>query len=102
MVVPESVEEIGRNVFSSSLEMLMMKRREPIAFDVKYFGNASLLPANCQLIVPFGTRDAYIAAGWTENIFKGGVVEEDSILDVNGDGVIDMQDVRTVLGKYLD
>lgn len=27
------------------------------------------------MTVPAGTRDAYIAAGWTENVFKGGVVE---------------------------
>ena len=27
-------------------------------------------------MVPYGTRNAYIAAGWTEEVFKGGVVEE--------------------------
>lgn len=31
----------------------------------------------CKLIVPAGTRDAYIAKGWTESVFKGGVVEMD-------------------------
>lgn len=29
----------------------------------------------CILYIPFGTRDAYIAAGWTEDVFKGGIVE---------------------------
>lgn len=32
----------------------------------------------CKLIVPAGTRDAYIAKGWTESVFKGGVVEMDA------------------------
>ena len=36
-----------------------------------------LLPATCKLIVPCGKRQAYIDAGWTESIFKGGVVEEE-------------------------
>ena len=31
----------------------------------------------CKLIVTAGTRDAYIAKGWTESVFKGGVVEAD-------------------------
>ncbi len=31
----------------------------------------------CKLIVPAGTRDAYIAKGWTESVFRGGVVEMD-------------------------
>ncbi|MBR1789022.1 MAG: leucine-rich repeat protein [Bacteroidaceae bacterium] len=30
---------------------------------------------DCVLIVPVGTRDAYLAAGWTEDVFKGGVME---------------------------
>ena len=32
----------------------------------------------CKLIVPAGTRDAYIAKGWTESVFRGGVVEADA------------------------
>ena len=33
----------------------------------------------CILYVPAGTRDAYIAAGWTEEVFKGGIVEMEPI-----------------------
>ena len=29
----------------------------------------------CVLMVPYGKRAAYIAAGWTEEVFKGGVKE---------------------------
>ena len=31
------------------------------------------------LIVPQGTRDAYLAKGWTEDVFRGGVVERTGI-----------------------
>ncbi|MBO4430305.1 MAG: leucine-rich repeat domain-containing protein [Bacteroidaceae bacterium] len=33
------------------------------------------IPNDCVLTVPQGTRTAYIAAGWTEEVFGGGVVE---------------------------
>lgn len=47
----------------------------PFTFNPNFFREASYYPTNCKLIVPAGTRDAYIAAGWTEDVFKGGVVE---------------------------
>ena len=31
------------------------------------------------MTVPYGTRDAYIAAGWTTSVFRGGVVEIDNV-----------------------
>jgi len=45
---------------------------EPFAFGSNAFYNIS---SNCVLTVPYGTKDAYIEAGWTEDIFKGGIVE---------------------------
>jgi len=33
------------------------------------------LPSDCILTVPYNTKSAYIAAGWTTDIFKGGIVE---------------------------
>ena len=33
------------------------------------------IPNDCVLTVPQGTRAAYIAAGWTKEVFGGGVVE---------------------------
>ena len=102
LVVPASVEQLGRAVFHRDLETLTVKWREPLTFHYLCFGSTSDIPENCQLIVPFGTRDAYIAAGWTETIFKGGVVEDESVLDVNGDGTVNMLDVRSVLDKHLN
>lgn len=50
--------------------------QEPFAFGYSafYFNNTY---NTCKLIVPAGTRDAYIAKGWTESVFRGGVVEMD-------------------------
>ena len=62
--------------------------------------------SNCVLTVPKGKRDAYIAAGWTEDVFKGGVVEaedEDDTerYDVNRDGSISIADVTTLVNVIL-
>ena len=32
------------------------------------------------MTVPYGTRDAYLARGWTESVFRGGVVEIDNVV----------------------
>ena len=48
----------------------------------------------CKLIVPAGTRDAYIAKGWTESIFKGGVVEADA-------NTMEMADQKVNQGKSI-
>ena len=52
------------------------------------------------LTVPYGTRQAYIDAGWTEDIFKGGIVEapED---DANGDGQTTITDVTRLVDKII-
>ena len=51
----------------------MSEIEEPFAFGGGAFGYIS---KNCVLTVPYGTRDAYIAAGWTTSVFKGGIVEK--------------------------
>ena len=53
------------------------------------------------LYVPYGTKDAYIAAGWTTHIFKGGIVEDKSQYDVNRDGEMNITDVTTLVNKIL-
>lgn len=45
---------------------------EPFIYNSNAFVGIS---SNCILTVPYGTKDAYIAAGWTEEVFKGGIVE---------------------------
>ena len=75
ITIPNSVISIGDYAFynCSGLNSLVSEKREPFAFGSDAFGN---IASTCTLSVPYGTRDAYIAAGWTEDVFKGGVVEE--------------------------
>ena len=58
--------------------------------------------SNCKLIVPHGKRDDYIAKGWTENVFKGGVVEEPLDADVNKDGKVTISDAVIIVDTILD
>ena len=60
----------------TNMQTVVSYIQEPFAFGYSafYFNNTY---NTCKLIVPAGTRDAYIAKGWTESVFKGGVVEAD-------------------------
>lgn len=60
----------------TNMQTVVSYIQEPFAFGYSafYFYNTY---NTCKLIVPAGTRDAYIAKGWTESVFKGGVVEMD-------------------------
>ena len=74
VTIPNNVTSIGNFAFGgcSSLTSVISEIKEPCAFGSSAFDNIS---TTCKLTVPYGTRDAYIAAGWTENVFKGGIVE---------------------------
>ena len=54
------------------LTSVISEVKEPFSIDNTTFNSIS---SSCTLTIPFGTTDAYIAAGWTENVFKGGIVE---------------------------
>jgi hypothetical protein len=68
------VEGIGASAFEgcTSLDSVTCLIEEPYAFGKDAFKNIS---PKCVLTVPYGKRAAYIAAGWTTDVFKGGVVE---------------------------
>ena len=74
VTIPNSVTSIGNYAFSycSGLTSVVSLIREPFPFGTSAF---SSIAANCVLKVPAGKRETYIAQGWTENIFRGGVVE---------------------------
>ena len=52
----------------------------------------------CKLIIPAGTRQAYIDAGWTTEVFPGGIVE---MGDANGDGTISVADIGLMIDHVL-
>ncbi|MBR2153667.1 MAG: leucine-rich repeat protein [Bacteroidaceae bacterium] len=74
VTIPASVTSIGKYAFycCGNLTSVVSEIEEPFAFGESAFEGIS---DDCVLTVPRGTRDAYIAAGWTETVFKGGVVE---------------------------
>ena len=59
------------------------------------------LNAACVLKVPVGSRNAYLNAGWTEDIFKGGVVEDISPYDTNNDDKVTVTDLMRMVNVIL-
>ncbi len=74
VTIPNSVGSIGNLAFSfcSSLISVVSEVKIPFTFGNNAFSNIS---STCQLTVPNGKRDAYIAQGWTTAVFQGGIVE---------------------------
>lgn len=78
ITIPSSVTSIGASVFKdcTNLQRVISKNTVPVAFGENAFNGIS---SYCILEVPSGTKAAYEAAGWTEEIFKGGIVENQDI-----------------------
>jgi len=74
ITIPNNVTCIAVRAFAgcTSLTSVVSEIEKPFEFGEAAFGRIS---DDCVLTVPSGTRDAYLAAGWTEEIFKGGIVE---------------------------
>ena len=112
LVVPESVNAIGRQAFMCTnqtyghrteyLQRLELKWKTPVTVQQEQFGTETNdYPKQCTLVVPAGKKQAYIDAGWTESIFKGGVVEDKSQFDVNRDSSVSIADVTTLVNVIL-
>lgn len=71
--IPSSVVSIGEMAFinCSVLTSVISEIETPFKFGSDAFSGISDV---CTLTVPIGTRDTYITKGWTEEIFKGGIV----------------------------
>lgn len=103
-VIPSTVTYIGSAdvtyAFSgcSHLEKIVSKAKVPFGRSYECFKRFA---DNCVLIVPYGTRQAYINAGFSETVFKGGIVEDKSQFDTNGDGSVSIADVTTLVNVIL-
>lgn len=100
IVIPKSVTSITTTAFinCTNLTSVVAKGVTPPTLNTDAFKNIS---ANCVLTIPYGTRDAYIAAGWTTDVFKGGIVEDKSQFDTNGDSNVSIADVTTLVNVIL-
>jgi hypothetical protein len=110
VTIPSTVRYIGNDAFSgcSGLTSVVSEIETPFAFGSSAFWN---IASNCTLTVPAGTKDAYIAAGWSESVFKGGIIEKASNItfadanvkslcvanwDTNGDGELSEEEAAAV------
>ncbi|MCR5433067.1 MAG: leucine-rich repeat domain-containing protein [Bacteroidaceae bacterium] len=73
VILPESVVELGDNTLGGGVTSLTCTRTQPFTLVNPDMIGVS---AGCVLHIPAGTRSAYIAAGWTEEVFGGGIVED--------------------------
>ena len=110
ITIPKSITSIEGGAFSycSDLTSITSYIKDPFELDSYAFSRIS---SSRILYVPAGTRDAYIAAGWTEEVFKGGVIEMPENIDfadanvkalcvanwdTNGDGELSMSEAAVV------
>lgn len=105
IVLPASITQIQTYAFwdCPNLTSVVSKIFTPFQLEGTPFYNIS---PNCVLTVPKGTKQAYIDAGWTEDIFKGGIVEaEDESTgvpgDLNNDGEVNVGDVTKLVNEIL-
>ena len=72
--IPANITVIEPNAFSwcISLRTVDARMETPCTLEENTFDN---IPEDCVLYVPAGTKAAYIAKGWTEDVFKGGIIE---------------------------
>jgi len=97
ITIPGNVTSIGIQAFlwCSGLTSVISLIEEPFVFAGSAFESIS---SDCVLTIPHGTKDAYIAAGWTEDIFRGGIVEEPAI---STDEQLSVSEVTTAPGKTV-
>ena len=81
--IPSSVIGIDQSALYGALTTVVAKMVTPCGLA----GNVFRSTSDCKLIVPQGTRDAYINNGWTETVFKGGVVEDGMLSGYTQEGV---------------
>ena len=77
VTLPASISAIGASAFEGCVALDTVKSYivNPFALAERVFENIS---PNCVLLVPYGEKQRYIEAGWTTEVFKGGVVEMDA------------------------
>lgn len=80
ITLPKGLTSIGHAAFynCSSLTSVNAQIQEPFSIGSIDFAHIS---SDCVLTVPAGTKDAYIAKGWTTDVFKGGIVEMSPNID---------------------
>ena len=110
ITIPNSVTSIGSSAFEgcSGLTTVVSEMEDPCTFGTSAFSGIS---ETCTLHVTNGTKAAYIAKGWTEEVFKGGIIDAATSItfadttvknlcvanwDTDGDGELNMKEAAAV------
>lgn len=104
LTLPSTLTSIYSKAFYNccNLKSVTCKMQEP-DININSFQYFAGISPECILYVPIGTKEAYTAKGWNENIFKGGIVEYNTIVsgDANGDGSVNVFDVTAMVNYIL-
>ena len=93
ITIPQSITSIGNAAFYGCKELtsVVAKMKTPCQIRSNgYAGTFRKVHASCVLTIPYGTTEAYIAAGWTTDVFMGGIVEapqEDETVTIGSAGI---------------
>lgn len=98
IAIPYSITEIGDYAFRgcSALTSIVSEIKNPFRFGTDAFSSIS---TDCTLTVPYGTKDSYIAAGWTEDVFKGGIVE--APYNPTSENTLAVTDAQVLRGRQI-
>ena len=72
-----TIMNIAAKAFGADVNKVISRIENPFTLNPEAFAEVS---PNCSLHVPAGTKGAYLEKGWTEDVFKAGVVEGDDTL----------------------
>ena len=78
LTLPSQLYHIGDSAFwqCSGLNSVKAEMQNPPQINSTTFYGIN---AGCTLTIPFGTKQAYAAKGWTDEVFRRGVVENDTL-----------------------
>ena len=86
LTIPSTVSSIqGQFALAGAPTTIVAKMLNPCQMSTSIFRFKT--DCQCKLIVPQGTRDAYLNNGWTETVFTGGVVEDGQLWGYTEEGV---------------
>ena len=99
ITIPNNVTTIETEVFSNCENLTSVVSEIEDLSEIESLPALSGLPATCQLTVPYGTKKAYAAKGWTEEVFQGGIVE--APYNPGKDNYLEICDAEVIRGKSI-
>ena len=99
ITIPNNVTTIGHNAFYGCTNLTSVVSEIENLSAIESLPLQPGFPATCQLTVPYGTKEAYAARGWTEEVFQGGVVE--APYNPGTDNYLEISDAEVLKGRSV-